>query len=145
MIGKTIAQYQIVDRLGQGGMGEVWIAQDTKLGRKVALKRLPDDLSADPERLVRFESEARALAALNHPNIVTVFSVEEDEGRPFITMELVTGGTLTDETPDEGLSTERLLELAVPLADAIAAAHKRGITHRDLKPDNVMIDEEGRL
>ena len=78
MIGKTIAQYQIVDRLGQGGMGEVWIAQDTKLGRRVALKRLPDDMTADPERLNRFESEARALAALNHPNIVTVFSVEED-------------------------------------------------------------------
>ncbi len=126
-------------------MGEVWIAHDTKLGRKVALKRLPDDLSGDPDRLHRFESEARALAALSHPNIVTVFSVEEDEGRPFITMELVTGGTLTDETPDKGFSTERLLELAVPLADAIAAAHKGGITHRDLKPDNVMIDEEGRL
>ena len=145
MIGQMVSHYRIVDRLGRGGMGEVWAAEDPKLGRRVALKRLPEELTADPEFLARFEREARALAALSHPNIVTVFSVEEHENRPFITMELVTGGTLADEIPDGGLATERLLELAIPLADAIAAAHKRGITHRDLKPDNVMLDEEGRL
>jgi dienelactone hydrolase len=145
VIGQTIGTYRIVDHLGVGGMGELWIAEDPRLGRRVALKRLPENLATDPERLARFESEARALAALNHPNIVTVYSVEEDAGRPFITMELVEGKTLTELTPPDGLSTERLLELALPLADAVAAAHKRGIIHRDLKPDNVMLDAEGRL
>lgn len=145
MIGKRIGQYRIVERLGRGGMGEVWIAEDARLQRRVALKRLPDALAGRRELLARFESEARALAALNHPNIVTVYSVEEDEGRPFITMELIEGRTLTERLADGGLEIGALLALAIPLTDAIGAAHRRGLTHRDLKPDNLMIDDEGRL
>jgi dienelactone hydrolase len=145
MIGRTLSQYRILEKLGEGGMGAVYVAEDTELHRQVALKVLPPEMADYPDRLRRFKQEARAVAALNHPNIVTVFSVEEAEGLHFITMELVRGRPLTDLISGDGLGAERLLELAVPLADAVAAAHKRGIVHRDLKPDNVMLDEEGRL
>jgi TolB-like protein/cytochrome c-type biogenesis protein CcmH/NrfG len=143
--GKQLGQYQILDKLGQGGMGEVWRARDTKLGREVALKLLPEDLAQDPERRARFEREARAIAALNHPNIVTIYAVEEIDGRPLLAMELVDGHTLTELIPEGGMPLRRLLQLAVPLADALATAHARGITHRDLKPANVMVDKAGRI
>ncbi len=145
MIGRRLAHYQISAALGAGGMGEVYLARDTKLGREVALKVLPPELAGDPERLARFEREARALAALDHPNIVTVFSVEEADGVHFLTMAHVEGRTLAELIPPAGLPLARLLELALPLTDALRAAHEHGVVHRDLKPANVMVDRDGRL
>jgi len=145
MIGRRLAHYAAVSRLGKGGMGEVYLAEDTKLGRCVALKVLPPEVAADPERRMRFEREARAVAALNHPSIVTVHSVEEADGVPFITMELVEGQTLSALLSGRALPLSRLLEVAIPLADAVGCAHRSGIIHRDLKPDNVMVDGQGRL
>src|SRR5690242_6844954 len=126
-------------------MGEVYRARDTKLGREVAVKILPESVSADPERLARFEREARSLASLNHPNIVTVYTVEEAGGVRLLAMELVEGQTLDLLIPSGGLPLPRFFEIAVPLADALSAAHERGIVHRDLKPANVMLTREGRL
>jgi Tol biopolymer transport system component/predicted Ser/Thr protein kinase len=126
-------------------MGEVYVAEDTKLSRQVALKVLPPEMAENAERRQRFEREAKAVAALNHPNIVTVFSVEEAKGTHFITMELVRGRTLSEFVPKEGIALNKFLEIAIPLADAVAAAHQKGITHRDLKPDNIMVSEEGRV
>ena len=125
-------------------MGDVYVAEDTKLDRQVALKVLPPE-AASPDRRQRFEREAKALAALNHPNIVHVHSVEEHEGVHFITMELVKGRRLSELIPKHGLSIGKLVEIAIALAGALAAAHKVGIVHRDFKPDNVMVDEEGRI
>ena len=141
----TLGHYHIVRRIGAGGMGEVFLADDAKLGRKVALKVLGHELAADSERRDRFEREARAVAALNHPNIITIYSVEEQDGIAFLTMELVEGKTLTELIPRQGMSLEGFLRVAIPLADAVGAAHQRGITHRDLKPANVMVSDEGRL
>jgi len=145
VVERKLAHYEIVQLLGKGGMGEVYVAEDTRLHRRVALKVLPEEMAADPERRGRFQREAQAVAALSHPNIVTVYSVEEAEGVHFITMELIKGKNLTEMLPREGFSTSRLLEIAIPLADAVSSAHRAGITHRDLKPDNIMIDDEGRL
>ena len=145
MIGTTLLHYRLVRALGHGGMGEVYVAEDTKLHREIALKLLPRDMAADPERLQRFQREAQAVAALNHPNVVTIYSVEDADGVPFITMELVEGRTLTDLIPHDGLHLPQFLKLAVPLADAIAAAHQHGIIHRDLKPANIMVSTDGRL
>jgi len=130
--------------LGEGGMGEVYRARDTKLGREVALKMLPAEMAVDPERLERFEREAQAVAALNHPNIVTVHSIEQDGDVRFITMELVEGKPLEELVPAGGFDLDAFFAVAVPLADALAAAHGKGITHRDLKPANVMVTDEGR-
>ncbi len=143
--GRTLLHYRIVRKLGAGGMGEVYLAQDLKLGRQVALKVLPPEMAGDPERLERFEREARAVAALNHPNIVTLHSIEETEGVHFLTMELVEGTTLSERIPPHGMDLSELFGLAIPLAGALAAAHERNITHRDLKPDNVMVDAGGRV
>ncbi len=145
MIGRSLGHYQIASRLGQGGMGEVYLAEDSKLNRKVALKILPPELAGDSERRRRFEREAQAIAAINHPNIVMVHSVEEAEGVHFITMELVEGRGLSELIPKDGLALGRFFEMAVPLADAISAVHARGITHRDLKPENVMVTSDGRV
>jgi len=145
MIGRSLNHYRILGPLGSGGMGEVWLAEDTKLHRKVALKILPPEMAENPERRNRFEREARAVAALNHPNIVTIYSVEEAEGMHFITMEAVEGRTLTELIPPAGMGLGRFLELALPLADAVAAAHDQGIVHRDLKPDNVIVSNKGVL
>jgi tetratricopeptide (TPR) repeat protein/tRNA A-37 threonylcarbamoyl transferase component Bud32 len=142
---RILSHYRILGRLGSGGMGEVYLAEDEKLGRRVALKVLPPALAQNPQRLARFRREARAVAALNHPNIVTLHSIEEDQGVPFLTMELVEGVTLRDKIVPGGLAADELLRLALPLADAVAAAHAQGITHRDLKPANVMISDDGRL
>jgi serine/threonine protein kinase/tetratricopeptide (TPR) repeat protein len=143
--GQTISCYRLVSRIGAGGMGVVWEAVDTRLDRVVALKVLPPEMAEVPERLRRFEQEAKTVAALNHPNIVTLFSVERVDGLHFITMELIRGRTLQDEIPAGGLTLGRFFELAIPLCEALDAAHQRGIIHRDLKPANVMINEEGRL
>ena len=126
-------------------MGEVFLAHDTTLDRPVALKRLPEALAHHPDRRARFEREARAVAALDHPNIVTVFSVEEADGVPFFTMQYVEGRTLREAIPPHGFALPDLLKIAIPLADAVAAAHGRGILHRDLKPANVMLTPEGRV
>ena len=165
MLGRTLAHYRIVEKIGAGGMGDVYLAEDSKLDRKVALKVLPPELAASDERRARFTREAKAIAALNHPNIVTVHSVEETESpQPegsaerdavgvgphganqrirFITMELVKGQTLTELLPKRGFTREKFFDIAIPLADAVATAHEHGIVHRDLKPGNVMVTEEG--
>lgn len=145
LIGSTLSHFEITAKLGEGGMGQVFLAHDTQLERKVGLKVLPADLAEDPERLKRLQREARALAALDHPNIVPVYSFESDKGIQFLTMAFIEGKTLDQLIPPEGLSVEPLLDLAVPLADALRAAHEHGIVHRDLKPANIMIDGDGRL
>ncbi len=144
-VGTTLGHYRIKKKLGQGGMGEVYLAEDTKLNRDVALKLLPPDVASDRERLERFEREAKAVAGLNHPNIVTLHSIEEEDGLRYITMEHVSGQTLGELVPETGLKLPRFFKFAIALADALSAAHARGITHRDLKPANVMVDEDGRL
>ncbi len=143
--GSTLGHYQVVGLLGKGGMGEVYLADDTRLDRRVALKVLSPELASDPARRERFFREARAAAALNHPNIVTIHSVEEADGVAFLTLELIEGRTLADVLPAAGLPVGRLLAIAIPLADAVGAAHQRGITHRDLKPSNVMITTDDRV
>jgi Tol biopolymer transport system component len=145
MVGESLAHYRILERIGSGGMGDVYLAEDGKLGRKVALKVLPSDLAENETRRTRFAQEARALAALNHPNIVTVFSVEEAGTIHFITMELVRGKSLAELLPKRGFPLSRFFDAAIPLTDAVAAAHQEGITHRDLKPDNVMVTEAGQV
>jgi eukaryotic-like serine/threonine-protein kinase len=145
LIGRTLSHYRIDAALGAGGMGEVYRATDTKLGREVALKVLPQEVARDPERLARFQREARAVAALNHPNVVTLYSVEECDGVHFLTMELIEGQQLDRLISANGLPVERIVEIASALAEALAAAHEKGIVHRDLKPANVMVSKEGRV
>jgi serine/threonine-protein kinase len=143
--GRTLLHYEILEKLGHGGMGEVWLARDTRLDREVAIKVLPPEVAADPERLERFRREAKAVAALNHPNIVTIHSVEEGGDLPFFTMEFVEGTTLSQIIPKDGFDAERFLELALPIVDAVSSAHESGITHRDLKPGNIMVSGRGQL
>ena len=145
MIGRELAHYRITAKLGEGGMGVVYRARDGRLDRDVALKVLPEATAADPERLERFTREAKIVAGLSHPNIVTLHSVEEADGVHFLTMELVDGKTLDRLIPRGGLDLDRLFELAIPIADAVAAAHEAGVTHRDLKPANVMVTHDGRV
>jgi serine/threonine protein kinase len=145
LIGRTLSHYRINAAIGAGGMGEVYRATDTKLGREVALKVLPAEMAGDPDRLARFQREARAVAALNHPHIVTIYSVEEAEGVHFLTMELVEGLSLDRRIAAGGLPVEQIIEIAGALAEALAAAHEKGIVHRDLKPGNVMVTDEGRV
>ena len=140
-----LGTYQIVGPLGVGGMGEVYRAKDLRLGREVAVKVLPEAVASSPERLARLEREARTVAGLNHPNIVTLFSVEDQEGIRFLTMELVEGQTLSTLITPGGLPLSRILELSIPLTDALVAAHERFVVHRDLKPGNVMVTREGRV
>jgi len=145
MIGTTLSHFNITATLGIGGMGEVYLAEDTKLGRRVALKILPSDMAANPERLERFQREAKVVASLNHPNIVTIHSVEEADGLQFLTMELVEGNDLERLLPADGFPLSKIFDIAVPLTDALATAHERGIVHRDLKPANIMLTKEGRV
>jgi serine/threonine protein kinase len=145
MIGTTLHHYRIIRPLGRGGMGEVYAAEDTRLNRIVALKVLSQMTAADPERLRRFQREAKAIAALNHPNVVTIYSVEEADGVPFLTMELIEGKPLDTLIPKHGMKLAALLEFAVPLTDAVSVAHQRGIVHRDLKPSNIMVGDDRRL
>jgi serine/threonine protein kinase/cytochrome c-type biogenesis protein CcmH/NrfG len=143
--GSRLGPYEIVAPLGAGGMGEVYRARDTRLGRDVAIKVLPGDVASHPDRLARLEREARAVAALSHPNIVVLHSIEDAGGVRFLTMELVDGRSLDQLVTPGGLPLARLLDLAIPLADALVAAHERGVVHRDLKPANVMVTRDGRV
>src|SRR5262244_149259 len=138
----SLSHYRIVSQLGAGGMGEVWLAEDTRLDRKVALKLLPAEFTQDAERVRRFTQEAKAASALNHPNIVTVYDVGESESGRFIVMELVAGRTLRTFISAAN-SVETLLALGTEIAKALSAAHAAGITHRDLKPDNIMVRDDG--
>ena len=143
--GARLGRYEIVEPLGAGGMGEVYRAHDPQLGRDVALKILPASTANDPDALERFTREARALAALNHPHIVTIYSTEEADGVRFLTMELIEGRTLDQVIPERGVSLPQFFDVAIALADALAAAHEKHITHRDLKPGNVMVTGAGRV
>src|SRR5512132_379721 len=140
-----LGPYEIIAPLGAGGMGEVYRARDTRLKRDVAIKVLPQDVASSPERLARFEREATTVAGLNHPNIVTLFSIEEAEGTRFLTMELVEGQSLDHSITPGGLPAARVVELGIAMADALAAAHEKGVIHRDLKPANVMLTKDGRV
>ena len=139
MIGTTLLHYRVLHQLGAGGMGEVYAAEDTRLNRRVAIKILPRDTADDPARLQRFRREAQAIAALNHPNIVTIYSVEEVDGLHFLTMEIVEGQTLRELIPPGGLAWREFCEWASALVSGIHAAHERGVVHRDIKPANIMI------
>ena len=145
LVGRTVGPYRILEPLGSGGMGDVYLALDPRLDRRVALKVLPPEMAANPEKIKRFEREAQAVASLSHPGIVMLHSIEEADGLRFLTMELVEGETLNKSIPARGFSVERLLSLAIPLTDAVSAAHRQGVLHRDLKPENVMLTPDGRL
>lgn len=146
MIGKTVAHYRITAKLGAGGMGEVFLADDTRLDRKAAIKIIPADMAADPERRQRFLNEARAASALNHPNVCVVYDVgETDDGVPFIAMEFVEGNSLAELILDGQLEVARLVEIAMQVADALDAAHSRRIVHRDIKPGNIHLTERGQV
>ncbi len=145
MIGRTIGHYEIVERIGEGGMGAVYKARDIHLDRSVALKFLPGDWVADSERKRRFALEARTASALNHPNIITIYDIDVADGVDFIAMEYVAGQTLTDMIPPGGMGPERAIHFAAQIADALATAHHSGIVHRDLKPSNIMVNAQGRV
>ncbi|MBK7851795.1 MAG: serine/threonine protein kinase [Bacteroidetes bacterium] len=143
--GTKLGPYEILTPLGAGGMGEVWKAKDTRLDRLVAVKVLPEHLAKSPEALARFEREAKAVAALNHPNITGIFDIGNTEGVAFVAMELLEGESLRTRLESGPLTPKKAANLAIQLAQGLAAAHEKGVVHRDLKPDNLWITKEGRL
>ena len=143
--GTRVAHYEILEPIGKGGMGDVYRARDTKLGRDVAIKALPEEFSQDKDRLARFDREAKLLASVNHANIATLYGLEESNGQQFLAMELVEGETLEARIGQSALSIDEAVSLFLQIAEALEAAHDKGVIHRDLKPANIQITPDGKI